>query len=190
MYTRQPTVPGRSRLTDPGISRHLGSPVEVRLVILSPSGTQRTLVKRLPLLIGRSEEARLRISQDSVSRRHCELLDRDGEVFVRDLNSTNGTLVDGVEIAAETDVPVASGMVVKVGGVSFKVEYGTGGTTVAADVAAASSAATERETVPFAGGEAPVADAVEDVVAGEWPVVAEPSPPDEGDLNEFFKSLS
>lgn len=175
---------------DPGISRHLGSPVEVRLVILSPSGTHRTLVKRLPLLIGRSEEARLRIAQDSVSRRHCELVERDGDVVVRDLKSTNGTLVDGVEIAAETDVPVVSGMVIKVGGVSFKVEYGTGGTTVAADVAAPSSAATERETVPLVGGEAPVPDAAEDVIAGDWPMAAAPPPPDEGDLNDFFKSLS
>ncbi len=164
--------------------------MEVRLVILSPSGTHRTLVKRLPLLIGRSEEARLRISQDSVSRRHCELSERDGDVFVRDLKSTNGTLVDGVEIAAETGVQLASGMVIKVGGVSFKVEYGTGGTTVAADVAAPSSAATERETVPLAGGEAPVPEVVDDVVVVDWPVAAAPSPPDEGDLNDFFKSLS
>lgn len=160
--------------------------MEVRLVILSAAGTHRTLVKRLPLLVGRSEEARLRIAQDSVSRRHCEIFDRDGEVFVRDLRSTNGTLVDGVELAAETDVALPSGGVIKVGGVSLRIEYGTGGTTVAADAAVPAEPGPAKETVPLdeAGDRAPPAGG-----AG-WPVVDGPAPPDAGDLDEFFKSLS
>ena len=152
--------------------RHLGSPVvEVRLVILSPAGSHRTVVKRLPLLVGRSEESRLRIAQDSVSRRHCEFVARDGIVFVRDLKSTNGTLVEGVTIEPEADVAVPSGAVIRVGEAIFRVEYGTGGTTVAA---ADPLAAIDKEKVPLDGGDA----------------ANEKAGLDPADLNEFLKGLS
>lgn len=164
--------------------------MEVRLVILSPSGKHRTLVKRLPILVGRADEAKLRISQDCVSRRHCEFRERDGEVVIRDLTSTNGTIIDGEQIVPEEDRPVRPGAVVKVGGATFRVEYGSAGTTVAAPLAAVSPAEADRETVPLDGAEASGEAVVDGERAADWPALAEPTPPDEGDLNDFFKSLS
>ncbi len=160
--------------------------MEVRLVILSPSGSHRTVVRRLPLPVGRSEESRLRIAQDCVSRRHCEIVERDGAVFVRDLKSTNGTLVDGVAIEPEADVAVPSGSVIKVGAAAFRVEYGTGGTTVAA---AEPVAATDEETVPLDGADPAAAAADSGAADPAWPM-ANPPQADDSDLNEFFKSLS
>jgi transcriptional regulator with PAS, ATPase and Fis domain len=50
------------------------------------------------LVIGTHESAQLRLSDPTVSRFHCELAVRGGRVSVRDLESTNGTLVNGVSI--------------------------------------------------------------------------------------------
>lgn len=194
--------------------------MEVRFVILSASGKHRTTTKRLPILVGRSEEARLRITQDCVSRRHCEFLEQDGQVFVRDLGSTNGTLLDEEEIPASVPTPVRPGGVVKVGGVALRVEYESEGDTAQAPPS------TEGDTVPLdagigAGAEEAVAedepaDAEPGVAAGiaaapadapadfgflgadapaaapeaaEWPSAAETAAPDDGDLDDFFKSL-
>lgn len=54
-----------------------------------------------PQLIGRSSEA-LPLSDNTVSRRHAELTPDHGSWYVRDLNSQNGTHVNGVEIRERT----------------------------------------------------------------------------------------
>jgi pSer/pThr/pTyr-binding forkhead associated (FHA) protein len=211
--------------------------VEVRFVILSTSGKPRTSIKRLPLLVGRADEAKLRVVQDCVSRRHCEFVERNGDVFVRDLKSTNGTLLDGELIPPDVDTLVKPGSIVKVGGAKFRVEYGPAGTTAAATEPSADAAVSaEKDTVPLedasaadvaaaekeppvlepagdetvgpgaaepppadasdfgflAGADAPAADAPATAATGEqWPISSDaPAPPDEGDLNDFFKSLS
>jgi pSer/pThr/pTyr-binding forkhead associated (FHA) protein len=100
--------------------------MEIRFIFKSSSGKPRVHRKRLPVTIGRcaSEEVRLRIPIDSVSRKHCEFfLDEGGTVCVRDLGSTNGTLLNGEPIEAETAVVVAPGSSVKVGTVVFRVEF-------------------------------------------------------------------
>jgi pSer/pThr/pTyr-binding forkhead associated (FHA) protein len=100
--------------------------MEIRFIFKSSSGKPRVHRKRLPVTIGRcsSEEVRLRIPIDSVSRKHCEFfLDEGGTVCVRDLGSTNGTLLNGEPIEAEAAVVVAPGSSVKVGTVVFRVEF-------------------------------------------------------------------
>lgn len=52
-----------------------------------------------PLVIGRSPQCDLVIDDPSVSRRHAEVYQQNGQYYVRDLNSRNGTLVNGAEIA-------------------------------------------------------------------------------------------
>jgi diguanylate cyclase (GGDEF)-like protein len=65
----------------------------------------RAPIEARPMLVGRGPEAQLRIDHGSVSRRHCELW-RDGDVYrIRDLGSTNRTLVNErpIEEARLTD---------------------------------------------------------------------------------------
>ena len=50
------------------------------------------------LLIGRDENASMVLSDSGVSRRHAELIHEDGVYAIRDLGSTNGTLVNGTPI--------------------------------------------------------------------------------------------
>ncbi|MCK4871389.1 MAG: FHA domain-containing protein [Phycisphaerales bacterium] len=56
-----------------------------------------------PSLIGRSSEA-LRTSDPSISRRHAELTPDDGRWFISDLDSSNGTYVNGTRITERTRV--------------------------------------------------------------------------------------
>lgn len=100
--------------------------MEVRFIFKSSSGKPRTHAKRLPILVGRSDagDVKLRIPKDSVSRRHCEfVLDDAGRVCVRDLESTNGTFLEGRQLEPRVATPVPSGGVVKLGNVGFRVEY-------------------------------------------------------------------
>ncbi|MCR4839226.1 MAG: FHA domain-containing protein [Eubacterium sp.] len=47
-----------------------------------------------------------RIDRQGVSRKHCEILYRNGEFYIKDLGSTNGTKVNGVKIFADQYVSV------------------------------------------------------------------------------------
>lgn len=55
-------------------------------------GTQQSVT------IGRSPGCDLRISQASVGRKHAEIVCEEGEYVVRDLDSSNGTYVNGRRI--------------------------------------------------------------------------------------------
>lgn len=44
-------------------------------------------------------EADVTIEDRWISRRHCELSERDGMLFVRDLDSTHGTFVNGRQVS-------------------------------------------------------------------------------------------
>ena len=50
------------------------------------------------ITIGRSPDNRVRLSDTNVSRNHCVLVNFPGDVWIYDLNSTQGVLVDGSRI--------------------------------------------------------------------------------------------
>lgn len=117
--------------------------MDVRIVIVSPPTRKAAHAVKLPVIVGRGDEAKFRVHQDSVSRRHCELFVKDDAVFVRDLGSTNGTLVEGEKIASSVAKLVPPGAQIRVGGLVFRLEY---------DSAAAVAPAESRgdDTVPMA----------------------------------------
>ncbi len=72
-----------------------------------------------PQLIGRSSEA-LPITDSTVSRRHAELTPDDGSWYLRDLDSANGTFVNGQRITIEAGrVRLAPGDQVRCGSTLF-----------------------------------------------------------------------
>jgi hypothetical protein len=95
----------------------------VRFHVVSPVEKKRTFTVRLPILLGRGEEAKFRIQHDRVSRKHCEFFERQGQVYVRDLGSTNGTFLNDEQVPVSTKTVVPPGGIVRVGGLSFAVEY-------------------------------------------------------------------
>ena len=86
-------------------------------------------VKDEKFLIGRSESCQLRPKSDSISRKHCVLVLKDGRVLVADLKSRNGTLVNDVKLDPERAKVLRDGDVLQVGQLKFEVlvEHGLGG---------------------------------------------------------------
>jgi pSer/pThr/pTyr-binding forkhead associated (FHA) protein len=76
-------------------------------------------VDRFPFLIGRGPDCDGRVPFAFVSRRHCQV-DRVGDqLVVRDLESFNGTYVNGRR--ADRPEPIANGDELTVGPVAFRV---------------------------------------------------------------------
>ena len=79
-----------------------GMPPGLRFSLAFLSGPQASTVQVLdrPLVIIGREDGDVITRDPETSRRHAQLeIHRDGSVWLMDLNSTNGTLVDGARIA-------------------------------------------------------------------------------------------
>src|SRR3954447_14985471 len=78
-------------------------------------GTTLTL-GQAPVLIGRAPESTLVLDDDYASARHARIYPQDGEWFVEDLGSTNGTFIGSNRLAQpvrlEAGVPVRVGRTV------------------------------------------------------------------------------
>jgi pSer/pThr/pTyr-binding forkhead associated (FHA) protein len=78
------------------------------------SPTLRTIViEEYPFVIGRGETAQLQIKSESISRAHAEITKTANGFCLRDLNSTNGTLVNGQPV---TESPLEDGDSISVAG--------------------------------------------------------------------------
>ncbi len=170
----------------------------VHLVIVEPESRRGRHKVRLPLLVGRCPEAKFRIQQERVSRRHCELSALDGLVQLRDLGSRNGTLLGGVRVPTDDAIPVLPGAVVQVGTLSFVVEYDPlAETPTVAKPPAPSASSPTLALSPAADGTGEVDVEIRCDSGASWPGMAGPTaaaPPrdtDDGDeLQRFLEGLS
>ena len=72
-----------------------------------------------PILVGRSEEANIKITNDEFcSRKHASIFWENNQCCISDLKSTNGTCVNDVEI---TKAVLKNGDIVRIGGTELKV---------------------------------------------------------------------
>jgi hypothetical protein len=74
------------------------------------------------LSIGRSKEADVRIDDRYASSIHCRVFSREGRFFVEDMNSTNGTLLNGATLQGEAEA--IDGDTVQIGDTVFRLEVG------------------------------------------------------------------
>src|SRR5262245_24238492 len=72
-------------------------------------------------LFGREAGCTFRINDSSVSRRHARLIHRAGEVFLEDLGSANGTLLNGRTVVAP--IRLCHGDVITIGPRELKVTF-------------------------------------------------------------------
>jgi predicted component of type VI protein secretion system len=92
-----------------------------RLVRLVFGDTELSQVY-LGIVIGRHPALCDRVIDDpSVSRRHMRIGMAEGKPYVEDLNSLNGTLLDGAEVPQFEPVPLAAGQEVTLGRVVLAV---------------------------------------------------------------------
>ncbi len=91
-----------------------------RLVLLTEGFTGRSFeLKAERSTVGRLEDNNFQIPAPSVSSHHCEIVLRGNDVVVKDLDSTNGTFINGEQIAEQV---LLVGQTVRFGSVEARLE--------------------------------------------------------------------
>ena len=92
-----------------------------RLVITSgPKAGLEIPIGSEPMTIGRSSESGLVIRDDYTSSHHARLVLRSGTWTIQDLDSTNGTYLDGKRLTGGPK-PITIGTPIKVGATTFEL---------------------------------------------------------------------
>ena len=114
-----------------------------KLVILTQGLTGRAHELNVDrTTIGRVEDNMFQIAEASVSSHHCEVHLRGNEILIRDLNSTNGTFINGEKIAESVLKP---GQTLRLGNVELKLDAPGMPAAPAAGAAPATPSAPKRQ---------------------------------------------
>jgi predicted component of type VI protein secretion system len=95
----------------------------MKIVLVVASGIHTGKEVAVPgnqLVIGRDEGCHLRPASPAISKKHCAVYAKDGQVYVRDMGSTNGTFVNDEQITGEQ--PVTGGEKLRVGPLDFVIK--------------------------------------------------------------------
>jgi pSer/pThr/pTyr-binding forkhead associated (FHA) protein len=96
--------------------------MNLRLVVKQARGRRQVLrIKQASAVLGRAYGSTVRIPSVEVSRQHCRLRQANGVVTVEDLDSVNGTFVNGRPVSSPQ--LVRPGDRLEVGPITFVVEY-------------------------------------------------------------------
>jgi pSer/pThr/pTyr-binding forkhead associated (FHA) protein len=91
-----------------------------KLVVLSEGLTGRSHELKVDkTTIGRLEDNSIHIPEQSVSSHHCEVLLKGSDIIVKDLDSTNGTYINGEKI---TEKVLKPGQILRLGNVEARLE--------------------------------------------------------------------
>lgn len=94
--------------------------MEVALVRVTQDGkSQRVVLSKEQTVIGRQDTCQIRIPTAGISRKHCEVVVRDGSITINDLGSSNGTFLNQEKV---TSHPAAAGDLLSIGGQVFLVQ--------------------------------------------------------------------
>ncbi|WP_028474424.1 FHA domain-containing protein FhaB/FipA [Nocardioides alkalitolerans] len=88
-------------------TRRRGSPTHV-LVVQGTNAGERAELDERPILIGRGNDAAIRLDDDYVSTRHARIAQSGDQWFVEDLGSTNGTYVGSARISQPTTLTLGA----------------------------------------------------------------------------------
>ena len=95
-----------------------------RLVFLSAGLNGRTYdLKVEKTTVGRVSDNAFEIPEASVSSHHAEIILRGDDVVIRDLDSTNGTFINGEKI---TEAPLKPGQTLRFGTIELRLDTGAG----------------------------------------------------------------
>ena len=87
-----------------------------------PGGVERIVELAGNTTIGRASDNGIVLDDTQVSRCHAMLLVQDGAVLLLDMESSNGTSVNGAPALPDEPVPLADGDVVVIGRVLLRYE--------------------------------------------------------------------
>jgi hypothetical protein len=108
---------------DDGEPERGGRPYSGRLVVQRGAGLSSGEAFGIGpgLVIGRALASDITIEDSYASGRHARLYDRDGHVYIEDLNSTNGTYVNGARVSAQQ--LLRPGDTVRIGDTELRFEH-------------------------------------------------------------------
>ena len=94
--------------------------MDVNLVLFKKDGTQKVFeLSNGVTVIGRRPDCHLRVPIKLVSRRHCQLSHSEGELKIRDLDSLNGTFLNGKRV---DEAVIQAGDRIKVGPITLTLQ--------------------------------------------------------------------
>lgn len=114
------TIESSDKVTPGSLTCHaevVPGPLVTWARLVSESGSHD--IGRNRVLIGRAPDMDIVLSADDVSRRHAAVWREGGAVFVRDLGSANGTLIDGSRVGGDP-APIEQGSVLRLSEHSFR----------------------------------------------------------------------
>ncbi len=84
----------------------VGTSMKIKVILkMSDGTTDERIISKSSFTLGRSSQNDLCVKSEGLSREHCRFeITSEGDIYITDLNSTNGVLFDGTRI--ETDKPV------------------------------------------------------------------------------------
>ena len=98
--------------------------LKAKLVVVGGDAKSKEVNLRLPTVIGRGRDVSLTLPHPLVSRRHTELFEKDGYLYVKDLGSLNGTYVNNRRINSEQRL--GPNELLTLGNVTFRAMYDAG----------------------------------------------------------------
>lgn len=88
---------------------------QARLLIHSPDGDEREVVLTSAIAtIGKTPDNTVIIPGETISRKHAQIQQREGQYFIRDLGSRNGTFLNGNRLG-EDELPLQEGDEIAIG---------------------------------------------------------------------------
>lgn len=76
-----------------------------------------------PFTVGKLKSCDLCVDSKVVSRRHAEFRQDSDRLYIKDLGSTNGTLVDGFKLPPDTELEVKSGQEIVFANKKYKIRW-------------------------------------------------------------------
>jgi pSer/pThr/pTyr-binding forkhead associated (FHA) protein len=114
-----PAAPtGRTPKPAKPVKKKKGQPGSVTIADGPQAGVGATLTSE-PVVIGRGSDCQIRLDDDYSSTRHARVFQSEGEWWVEDLGSTNGTYLDGQRVTRP--VPAEIGGSIRIGRTTLNI---------------------------------------------------------------------
>lgn len=98
-------------------------PNQRHLINMDKDSTECILLSKLPCILGKmSECADVILKDKSISRMHARIFEEDGELYIQDLNSTNGTFLNGIQLETNEILKIKVGDEIRFGNLRYRYE--------------------------------------------------------------------
>ncbi len=94
--------------------------MQAKLHVINGKVSKTVIDLKPPLTIGRGKEAGLTVAHPEISRKHCQIYEQGGLLMIKDLLSTNGTLIGGRSVL---EAPLPPDTEFSIGPLTFRVVY-------------------------------------------------------------------